>query len=132
MEKLMVKDKFPVYTLEIPKQETRFKNADEVVAYLKSRIEAHPVARLIAVFDHYGHVKAQEQGEIDPSIVDSKNLLFCMSGAIPNALIGALRPRSIAVNELQDRFVVNFLEPPMEKPTETMTEWVHGIANPGD
>jgi hypothetical protein len=89
-----------------------------------ARVEAHPTARLIAAFDHYGHVKAQS-GEIDPEIKDSKNLLFCMSGAIPNVLIASLRPRSIAVNELDDRFVVNF----MEAPTRTMTEWVESTRN---
>ncbi len=129
MKQILLKDKFPVYTLDILKSETTFKNTDEVIDYLKSKIESHPAARFIAIFDHYGHVKAMEKGEIDESIVNSKNILFCMSGAIPNAMIAALRPRSIAVNELTDKFVVNFMQAPMEAPTNTMVEWVSSIKN---
>ena len=50
-----------------------------------------------------------------------------MSGAIPNAMIAAVRPRSIAVNELSDQFVVNFMKAPMEAPTNKMIEWVESI-----
>ena len=128
MKKMLLLDKFPIHSLEIPKSETSFKNTDAIIEHLKSKVESHPAARFIAVFDHYGHVKAQG-GEIAPAIKDSKNLLFCMSGAIPNAVIASLRPRSIAVNELADRFIVNFMEAPMEAPTRAMTEWVESIQN---
>ena len=129
MKQILLKDKFPVYTVDILKSETTLNNTDEVIDYLKSKIEEHPTATFIAIFDHYGHVKALEKGEIDESIVDSKNILFCMSGAIPNAMIAAVRPRSIAVNELSDQFVVNFMEAPMESPTNKMIEWVESIKN---
>ncbi len=129
MKQILLKDKFPVFTLDIPRNETRFSNTNEVIDYLTQKIESHPLARLIAVFDHYGHVKALEKGEIDESILDSKNILFCLSGAIPNALIAAVRPRSIAVNELKDKFVINFMEAPVEAATETMVEWVNSIKN---
>ena len=129
MKQILLKDKFPVYTLDILKSETTFNNTDEVIDYLKSKIEEHPTATFITIFDHYGHVKALEKGEIDESIVDSKNILFCMSGAIPNAMIAAVRPRSIAVNELSEQFVVNFMEAPMEAPTNKMIEWVESIKN---
>jgi hypothetical protein len=128
MKQVLLKDKFPIFTLEIPKVETTFANTDAVIDYLKEKVEAHPAARFIAIFDHYDHVKSQN-GEIDASIQDSKNILFCMSGAIPNAMIAAVRPRSIAVNELNDKFVVNFMEAPMEAPTNTMIEWVSSIKN---
>jgi hypothetical protein len=127
MQQIRINDKFPVFTLEIPKNETSCGNTDEVIDALKAKIEEHPVARFITVFDHYGHVKAQEKGEIDPSILNSKNVLFCMSAAIPNAMIASLRPRSIAVNELADKFVVNFMEAPMEAPTNTMMAWVSSL-----
>jgi len=124
---MLLKDKFPVYTLDILKSETTLSTTDEVIDYLKSKIEAHPTGNFITIFDHYGHVKALEKGEIDETIVDSKNILFCMGGAIPNAMIAAVRPRSIAVNELSDKFVVNFMEAPMEAPTNKMIEWVESI-----
>lgn len=128
MNQVLLKDKFPVYTLEIPKAESTLKNTDEVIDYLKSKVEAHPTAAYIAVFDHYNHVKALN-GEIDGGIQNAKNLLFCMSGAIPNAMIGSVRPRSIAVNEMSDKFIVNFMEAPMEAPTKAMIEWVSSIRN---
>ena len=127
MKKILLKDKFPVYTLDILKSETTLNTTDEVIDYLKSKIAEHPTATFIAIFDHYGHVKALEKGEIDDSIVDSKNILFCMAGAIPNAMIAAVRPRSIAVNELSDKFIVNFMEAPLEAPNNKMIEWVESI-----
>jgi hypothetical protein len=129
MQQSLLKDKFPVYSLEIPKSETSYRNTDQMINSLKVKIDEHPVARFIAVFDHYGHVKAQEKGEIDPAIKDSKNILFCMSAAIPNAMIASLRPRSIAVSELEDKFVVSFMEAPMEAPTNTMIGWVSALKN---
>jgi len=52
-----------------------------------------------------------------------------VSDAIPNAMIAAIRPRSIAINELTDKFVLNSMEAPMEAPTNTMVEWVSSIKN---
>ena len=49
MKRILLKDKFPVYTPEIAKNETRFSNTNEVIDYLKQKIESHPVARLITV-----------------------------------------------------------------------------------
>ena len=49
--------------------------------------------------------------------------------SIPNAMIASVRPRSIAVNELSDKFVINFMGAPMEAPTDTMIEWVDSIKN---
>jgi hypothetical protein len=39
----------------------------------------------------------------------------------------AVRPRSIGVTEYADRFVINFLEPPMPPATEAMEAWVRGL-----
>lgn len=128
MKQVQLLEKFPVFTLEIAKAETSYQNTDEVIDYLKSKVEEHPAGHFIAVFDHYNHVKEQD-GKIDESIQNSKNLLFCMSNAIPNAMIASVRPRSIAVNELSDKFVVNFMEAPMEAPTNAMIDWVSAIKN---
>jgi hypothetical protein len=128
MKQVQLLEKFPIFTLEIPKEETGHQNTDDIIGYLKSKVETHPTAVFIACFDHYGHVKAQN-GEIDANIKNSKILLFCMSGAIPNAMIASVRPRSIAVNEMDNKFVVSFMEAPMEAPTLTMNDWVSSIKN---
>lgn len=50
---------------------------------------------LIGVFDHQAHVAAHPEGKIAPEIKDSKHVLLCLSNAIPNPLIAAVRPRAI-------------------------------------
>ena len=122
-------ESFPVYTLDITKSETRYQTVDEIIAYLSTLIEAYPSGRLIGVFDHYAHVSEQDGSKIDPDIIAAKNVLFCLSHTIPNALVGALRPHSIAINELNDKFVINFLEAPSEVITKQMQDWVKDIKN---
>ena len=129
MKQVQMLDKFPVYTMDILKTETLYKTADEILEALISKIESHPTGSIISIFDHYGHVDAQKDSVIDSSILDSKSIIFCLASAIPNAMIGALRPRTIAINELEDKYVLNFLEAPMEGPTKIMQEWVTGIKN---
>lgn len=50
-----------------------------------------------------------------------------MSCAIPNAMIAAVQSRSIAINELNDKFVVNFMTTPMEASTNRMIECIESI-----
>ncbi|WP_414718902.1 DUF6858 family protein [Sulfuricella sp.] len=40
-----------------------------------------------------------------------------------------MRPRSIGVADLADRFVVSFLEAPMKPANESMKAWVKGLRN---
>ena len=47
MKQITVMEKYPVFTLEIAKNETSYKNIDEVFAYLKEQIAAHPIATYI-------------------------------------------------------------------------------------
>ena len=51
MNKTMLLDKYPVYSEEIAKDTTECKNVDDVMARLKEKIEAHPVATYIGEFD---------------------------------------------------------------------------------
>jgi len=128
MKKTIFMDKYPVYTLEISKNETTLKNVDEILAYYKAKVEAHPIATFISIFDHYSHTKALE-GEINPEIKDAKNIVFCFGAALPNTKILAARPRSIGVAELENSFMIEFLEAPMEKLHDVMEAWSKAIAN---
>lgn len=121
-------DKYPVYTLEISKNETTLKNIDEILAYYKAKVEAHPIATFIALFDHYSHTKNIE-GDINPDILDAKNIVFCFGAAIPNTKILAARPRSIGIAELENSFVIEFIEAPNEKLHDVMEMWSKAIAN---
>ena len=60
-------------------------------------------------------------------MIDAKNIIFCFGQAIPNTKILAARPRSIGVAELENSFVIEFLEAPKEQLHETMELWAKGL-----
>ncbi len=126
MKKTVFMDKYPVYTLEIQKDETSLKNVDEILAYFKEKVDSHNIAVFITIFDHYAHTTSLG-GEINPEIKDAKNIVFCFGAAIPNTKILAARPRSIAIAELENSFMVEFIEAPNEKLHEVMENWTKEI-----
>jgi|SaaInlV_200m_DNA_3_1039701.scaffolds.fasta_scaffold02198_6 hypothetical protein len=128
MKKTIFMDKYPVYTLELDKSNIKKTQILEIVEYFQSKIKAHPIAKFISVFDHYTHTK-ELNGEIDPSILDAQNIIFCFGPAIPNTKILAIRPRSIAIAELTDKFVIEFIEAPKEQIHQLMESWAKGLEN---
>lgn len=129
MKQITVMEKYPVYTLQIDKNETAYQNVDEVLAYLKTQIEAHPVAVYIGEFDHYAHTSALEAGKIAEEIKDAKNIICCFGKVLPKPEVLAVRPRSIGVADMGESFVVSFLEAPNQEANDAMERWVKGIAN---
>lgn len=128
MEQITLFEKYPVFTLEIARKETKYQNIDEIFAYLKSQIEAHPVATYIGEFDHYAHTKSLAEGKISEEILNAKNLLCCFGKVLPKPEVLAVRPRAIGVAEMSDSFVVSFLEAPNPEANSAMEAWVQGIA----
>ena len=129
MKQITVMEKYPVFTIEISKDETTYKNVDEIIEYLQSQIEAHPVAVFIALFDHYTHTSTLEVGEVSKNIKDAKNLVFCFGKALPKAEVMAVRPRSFGVAELTDSFIISFLEAPNPEGNSAMEKWVKELVN---
>lgn len=129
MKQSILMERYPIFDLELPKGETTMKNVDDIIAYLHAKVEAHPVAAYIGTFDHFAHTKALPEGKIAPEIVDAKLIVFCFGMAIPNPHVMAVRPRSIAVADLGDKFVLSFMEPPMPVATTAMEAWVKGLKN---
>ena len=129
MKQITVMEKYPVFTIEISKDETTYKNVDEIIEYLKTQIEAHPVATVIGVFDHYAHTASLEVGEIADTIKNAKNLICCFGKALPKPEVLAVRPRSFGVADMGDSFVVSFLEAPNPDANNAMEKWVKAIAN---
>jgi len=127
MKKIQLLEKYPVYVEELAKHDTEHSSAEQVIERLREQIEARPGATFIGVFDHYAHVSQQPAGKIADDIKDSKHLLFCLSDAIPNALIPAVRPRVISVVELVDKFVISYLEAPVEAPNQVMAGWIEAL-----
>lgn len=125
----MLQEKYPVYTLEFAKTETKHKDCDEIIAFLKARVDEHKVACYIAEFDHYTHTSALEEGEMQEGIIAAKNIVFCFGIKLPKPEMMAVRPRSIGVVEYEDRFVVSFLEAPMPVANQAMESWAKAIVD---
>ena len=122
MKKTIFIEKYPIYTLTLPKNEVEYINVSQIINYFKAKIDAHPIAKFIAIFDHYSHTQSLN-GIIMEGLKDAQNIIFCFGSAIPNTKIVALRPRSIGVCELEDTFVIEFMEAPKEEMQALMESW---------
>jgi len=127
MKQITVMEKYPVYTLRIEKCETDYRSIEEMFAYLKAQIELHPVATYIGEFDHYAHTASLGMGAIDHGIKAAKNLLCCFGKVLPRPEVLAVRPRSIGIAEMDDAFVVSFMEAPNAGANKDMEQWVKGL-----
>ncbi len=127
MKEITIMEKYPVFTTGINKESTQHGSVDSILAYLKKQIEAHPIATYIGEFDHYAHTSNLEVGEINPEIKNAKNIICCFGKVLPKAEVLAVRPRSIGVAELEDKFVVSFMEAPNPDANQAMINWVKGI-----
>jgi hypothetical protein len=119
---MTIKDTYPVQAAVIGKEEARFSNTDEIIAYLRELIEKHPVATYIATFDHYTHTKNLPEHEMNEKIVDVKLIVFCFGKELPILQIAAVRPRSVAIVEEADRFIVSFMDAPNPKAHDAMVK----------
>ncbi len=120
-------EKYPIWTLKVDWSETECNDINEVCKYFMDRVEEHPKAAFIALFDHYSHTKNLPDGEIAPEIKDAKNVVFCFGPKIANAEMLAVRPRSIGVVDFGESFEVVFLEAPMEPINKIMEGWAKGL-----
>lgn len=127
MKQTMLMEKYPIYTLEIGKDATTHKTMDGILDYFLAKINAHPIANYIALFDHFSHTKALAEGEMNPAIIDARNIVFCFGQKLPNPEMLAIRPRSIGVAEMADRFIISFMETPMPHANTAMEAWAQGL-----
>ncbi len=130
MKQTLLQEKYPLFTLEVNKTETSMQTVTEIIDFLKQRIEQHQVAQYIATFDHYSHTTELIDGQINNDILDAQNIIFCFGITLPNPQVMAVRPRSIGVAELKDRFIITFMEAPMPVANVAMEEWAKAIQTP--
>lgn len=130
MKQLLLQEKYPVFVLELGKNETTCQTIDDILARLKEKIAADARVAFIAEFDHYAHTQ-KIGGAIAPEIKAAKNLVFCFGLALPNANVLAVRPRSLGVADLGDKFVINFMEAPMAPANEAMEDWAKSLRDLG-
>lgn len=128
MKKTVFMDKYPIYSLELQKSEMKLTSAKDVATYFREKIQNHPIAKFIALFDHYSHTK-ELNGQIMEGLIDAQNIVFCFGQAIPNTKMLALRPRSIGICEFEDKIIIDFLEAPKEEIHQLMQEWTTGLKN---
>lgn len=113
--------------MEISKQEINQPSMEAIMTYFRAKIDAHPIAKFIALFDHYAHTKAMPDSEMNPAILAAQDIIFCFGQKLPNPQMLAIRPRSIGVAEMADKFVISFLETPMPHANEAMESWAKGL-----
>lgn len=127
MKQKIFKEKYHIFEIEYKKNELKYKSIDEIIAALQIKIDAHPVIAFIAIFDQYKHTSSLEDGVINPNIKAAKNIVFCFGKEIPTPDVLAVRPRSIGVCELENSFIINYLEAPNETANKTMEEFVKSL-----
>jgi len=128
MKQSLLMEKYPIFDIEIQKSETSCASVDDILTALKAKIDAHPKVAYIATFDHFSHTKSID-GTVADEIKDARNIVFCFGVAIPNPHVLSVRPRSIGVADMGDRFYISFLEPPMEVATKEMEAWCKALAD---
>ncbi len=127
MKQKIFKEKYHIFEIEYKKSELNFKNIDEIISTLKSKIDTHPILAFIAIFDQYKHTSSIEGSEINPNIKAAKNIVFCFGKELPTQEVMAVRPRIIGVCETKDSFILNFLEAPNEMANKTMEDFIKSL-----
>jgi hypothetical protein len=122
MKQLHFQEKYPITVVDIAKTETTFESATAIADYFKTCIANTPRVSHIASFDHLAHTQAIG-GEIAPEIRAAINVVFCFGHALPNPQVLAVRPRSIGIADMGDRFVVSFMDAPMKPANDAMQAW---------
>ncbi len=127
MKQTLLHEKYPIYRLELARDETSFRSVDEIAGYFRQCIEAHRSACFIAEFDHYAHTLSLPEGRIGEDIRAARNLVFCFGITLPDPQVLAVRPRSIGIAETREGFTITFMEAPMPVANSAMEDWSNGL-----
>jgi hypothetical protein len=128
MKQTLLQEKYPIFVAEIGKNETTYRSVDELAAYYQARIAENPKVQFIGVFDHYAHTRKIE-GPIVEGMTAAVDIIFCFGFAIPTPQMLAVRPRSIGIADMGDKFVISFLEAPMQPANQAMEAWTIALRN---
>ena len=128
MKQTLLQEKYPIFIAEISKTETSFNNVDALVDFYKEKIAENPKVHFIGVFDHYAHTR-KIGGDIVAGLTAAVDVIFCFGFAIPTPQMLAVRPRSIGIADMGDKFVISFMEAPMQPANQAMEAWTLGLRN---
>jgi hypothetical protein len=129
MKEIIFKEKYNLVVKEIMKKDIKFSRVADFIDYFRTKVKEHPVTAFIGVFDHYSHTKGLKDGQVDAAILDAQHIVFCFGKALESPLVMGVRPRSIGVSELADRFVIAFQEAPKALANDAMRAWIEELAN---
>lgn len=127
MKKHLFNEKYPIKSVEIPKDSTFEKTFQDLLDYFHKKIEIHPVAKFIADFDHISHTKEVPDGFIASDILKAQDIIFCFGKRLESPLQLSVRPRSIGVVETKTSFFLSFLEAPSPIFNELMEQWTDDL-----
>lgn len=128
MKQTLLQEKYPIFVAEIGKSETSFKTVDALVDYYKGKIAENPKVQFIGIFDHFAHT-TKIGGPIVEGMTAAVDIIFCFGFAIPTPQMLAVRPRSIGIADMGDKFVVSFMEAPMQPANDAMEAWTRALRN---
>jgi hypothetical protein len=128
MKQTLLQEKYPIFVAEISKSETNYPSVEALVDYYKGKIAENPKVQFIAVFDHYAHTRKIE-GPIVEGMSAAVDVIFCFGFAIPTPQMLAVRPRSIGIADMGDKFVISFMEAPMQPANQAMEAWTLALRN---
>jgi hypothetical protein len=128
MTKSIFKDKFPINSIEINKNKTTYKTANEIASYFEEKINKHPVAKHISTFDNFEHT-SNINGAIQDGIKAALVVIFCVGKEIPTPKILAIRPRAFGITELENSFSIDFMDAPSENLIDVMATWTKELIN---
>lgn len=128
MKQTLLQEKYPIFVAEIGKAETTYQTVDALVNYYKGKIAENPKVQFIGVFDHYAHT-SKIGGPIVDGMTAAVDIIFCFGFAIPTPQMLAVRPRSIGIADMGDKFVISFMEAPMQPANQAMEAWTLALRN---
>lgn len=80
------------------------------------------------VFDQYAQTN-KIGGDIVAGLTVAVDIIFCFGFAFPTPQILAVRPRSIGMADMCDKFVISCMEAPMQPTNQTMEAWTPSLRN---
>lgn len=128
MKQLHFQEKYPITVAEIAKCETTYQTAQDIASHFQCCIASTDRVSYIGQFDHLAHTRAIG-GDVAPDILAAINVLFCFGHALPNPQVMAVRPRSIGIADMGDRFVISFMDAPMKPANDAMQAWTRALRN---
>lgn len=127
MKKQQLQSKYPIFSIEIKKDNCTQKNTKGILNAIKEKIDVHPIAQFIANFDHFSHTQKLKNGFIFSDAIDAQIIIFCFGKKLDNPLQLAVRPRFIGMAETNEKFIISFLDAPNPAFNEVMEKWIKDL-----